>query len=800
MLRSVVIAGKNNTMWVDPRDVRHLLSAENGLTQASDFRGTIQPAAVESNSTVPRTSEAVAFSFNADTTKYEAIVAEAEAATYFVSVSMANGSFWIPISSSSGGSFIVTQDVAVPEYSVFQSGCSHRCRTMPNVTNSFVLGLRDRFNNSRTPDSLPVDEVTTSIVGFGVESAPPVWRVDGYYTFFSFDSVVDFDYSVDIFVNLQTWPAGGRVDYEYFFHTNLNASRCFALSCHEFYGVARFNGSGWDHEQACRTAGCLYKAATSNVVSVTMADPMPSNAAIVLVVTGLCPVLARDFHSCNDSQSLFQEFCMDAQTSGITVDDAIAVSSTTLDIHFQVPHPGEYNLTVTFTDQYGGEHALAPVHVLVGPGDPDLSRSVVRQLTSTNDMAAGKNVAFEVEIVDADDDPRYGHDVRSFLCLSLRFHGADCVNFLCLSFADEAVQSQEIVVEIKRLPKGDVRLGTSGEQQPSASETFELMTPRSKIWANSSADTGLVSYGSDCGLYRVEAHLPVAAYGVFEIHVWVCPAGLPSACVMKNSSFLLSTHVDVKTGNPGNPGPLVFTACQANASTSDPGVQGSSLDSCLCEAGYTRIAGAFTCAACEGGKYKQEAGPASCKQCAAGSHCNCLVEHSRLGRLDGDTCKQPACTQCAACLPGFYQNKIAQRACNSCPAIPGNDGFSCPEPGMTYPLARPGFWVSPKDPTKFRACSGRPQACPGSKYLQNSSVFDPAALPEDEKKYSICYLRNAAHPTNLRASGFAASGLPHAGFELRWTESTPISTTVECWDVVGAKCATGYSDAGGTQP
>jgi hypothetical protein len=68
------------------------------------------------------------------------------------------------------------------------------------------------------------------------------------------------------------------------------------------------------------------------------------------------------------------------------------------------------------------------------------------------------------------------------------------------------------------------------------------------------------------------------------------------------------------------------------------------------------------------------------------------------------------------CKPkvGFFSPEGAGRVAEKCNDENDYKGYTCPFPGMTWPVARPGFWVSPYDPTRAVKCTNL-GACPGGK-------------------------------------------------------------------------------------
>ena len=115
---------------------------------------------------------------------------------------------------------------------------------------------------------------------------------------------------------------------------------------------------------------------------------------------------------------------------------------------------------------------------------------------------------------------------------------------------------------------------------------------------------------------------------------------------------------------------------------------------------------------------------------------------------------------------------------------------------MTWPLAMPGYWISGNNPAIFHDCQARPDACPGSPFANNASRINALRLsssnhPSQDALKASCFRRSDTND-NVAHSGWQT--LPHAGAQRRWNSPETVAT-VECWDVVGASCAVGYSGA-----
>ena len=451
--------------------------------------------------------------------------------------------------------------------------------------------------------------------------------------------------------------------------------------------------------------------------------------------------------------------------------------ATEYEVDFRVPHPGFYGVSVGMHDGEGSEaHTTESVQLLVGPGQPNLEQSSFQMLTNRHNAKEGNLLRFEVQVVDSDGDPRFGLD--------------------------------EVVVELTRLLRSDPTLGSNDRLlQPTAALTMLLMTKHSKQHATDEEAAGgidLIPTGSRNGRYVVSKTFPTehaGSKGVFRMRAWVCAPGNGTACSRSDENEIAHPNV------PGSDGhkTLRFTVCPRNALISEDTKDVNSLESalaeCKCDPGYSGPDGT-ACVACAPGEFKKEPGAASCLQCTAGTHCSCEVDQFALATVQSKSCTKP-CKECVACAAGYYQHRYGQPDCAACPTVATGVGFLCPLDGMTWPLALPGYWVSGNDPTVFHDCAARPDACPGSPFAANASKLNVLRLAgTDASKETLqasCFRRSATNDDVL-LSGWMS--LPHDGLQQRWLsgqtvapDSAALGHPLECWDIVGASCATGYSGA-----
>eukprot|EP01052_Picozoa_sp_SAG31_P047702 SAG31_NODE_9667_length_1244_cov_0.967686_1_plen_182_part_10 len=113
---------------------------------------------------------------------------------------------------------------------------------------------------------------------------------------------------------------------------------------------------------------------------------------------------------------------------------------------------------------------------------------------------------------------------------------------------------------------------------------------------------------------------------------------------------------------------------------------------------------------------------------------------------------EPARHSCEKCPRDEYQNSKGAAHCELC-----LKGFVCNERGMTYPIALPGYWVSPEDPSTLSVCSWGENACPGG-------------------------------TANVTESSMLDKGTPCSTNE---NQNNRISD--ECVQIVGARCSPGYA-------
>jgi hypothetical protein len=184
---------------------------------------------------------------------------------------------------------------------------------------------------------------------------------------------------------------------------------------------------------------------------------------------------------------------------------------------------------------------------------------------------------------------------------------------------------------------------------------------------------------------------------------------------------------------------------------------GAKLDMCQCKPGFVdRATGkGRTCYACEQGKSAAQFGSRSCIDCTAGTACGCSsnkigVSHENCTGLEWS----PACSSCQLCNSGRFQNKDAKGRCSTC-----KDGFECNQPGMTYPIATPGYWVDPRNPDNQQKCHPK-EACPGSTLF--NKMYN--TLDNVPREMQFCF-----------------------------KDKPPAQGRAECNNLYGSRCAEGYA-------
>ena len=251
------------------------------------------------------------------------------------------------------------------------------------------------------------------------------------------------------------------------------------------------------------------------------------------------------------------------------------------------------------------------------------------------------------------------------------------------------------------------------------------------------------------------------ARGVWQASAWVCPVGTHniSLCI-SNPTHLVSTSnatVDVLTSE-GRPtyddimglqaAPMQLIICQQNAQHDllhhpsepvdvdpltvrheDPGLESLLNERCQCKKGwYHSKDSAARCVPCEVGKFQDRVGQHACMNCSAGSYAACATSGDDTTPGTDPRCpyRSPAATQCQLCRPapfgennqGTYAWNTGQEKCQDC-----GYGFLCDKPGMVYPVAKRGFWVSPSNPLTVKNCIPE-SACKGG-YTTDKQTYHP---------------------------------------------------------------------------
>jgi hypothetical protein len=115
--------------------------------------------------------------------------------------------------------------------------------------------------------------------------------------------------------------------------------------------------------------------------------------------------------------------------------------------------------------------------------------------------------------------------------------------------------------------------------------------------------------------------------------------------------------------------------CPDDSTTTDTG--STTMDQCLCEAGYSGDAATDGCDQCAVGQYSDSVGPDACVDCPANSgtaqpastsvtECECEAGHTGTINAPDD--------ECTACGVGTYKDAPGDAECTECPAHSGTDG------------------------------------------------------------------------------------------------------------------------------
>ena len=549
-----------------------------------------------------------------------------------------------------------------------QWGCVERCLTMPDVTMSVDVIVRDRFHNVRDNlDLVGVEVSYTHCTTTSCETTSVDWNEEqqAYNVSFALYSPTEYSYSIAILVNTEMLRS---LDYHYAFHTNLNASMCATASCYNALDAAQFVDR-WNNQDVCISAGCLYQAAVLQTVTffvdaATSALYPIEELQPVLQITPRCENgrLSKQFYWKDES------YCA-TSSSSTNSQQVYRRDGLNLFIDFTVERPGLYTLSQSLRSMKDGNAVWTGIgmDIEVQPGPPSLEHTVLTYQMSSSTITtplAGVQYLFNVQVLDANSNPRFGLDE---LLVDLRIAGVLSLNAL------------------------------SQAKQPTTTYVYRAATPR--IAATTATDEELSS-----GSARAEHsfNLTISSRGIYDMNIWICPGDRLDLC---NTS-----QPPIDRANP-----LRFTVCPLNSVVdgfNDPSglVEGARLHECFCDTGFFGDHGGYphACLPCDGGSYTDEIGQAACTECDAGYSCDCSSVSSKIPCSAGS---EAACTQCQGCGIGRYQNLEGQTSCNECP-----DGFECPLSAMTLPIAKKGYWISADGLLDRHDCAvagHMPDACPG---------------------------------------------------------------------------------------
>ena len=778
MTSRCVMAGSTSMLIVEPRDAFGRLSAENTLTSSDLFNISVlgHPLRFDGRNCLP---------FIAVTSWSEQLASDPAwayqtqfdcnvAGSYEISIML----FGEHIHGSPQLITIVPQQAQPQNTLAYLVGSSRwcvnstaavvYCRTLPRKAELLLVRIRDQFGNERRKPDVNSDDTVRWSDEIALTHTPirhaqtAVWdnSVTAYRIDFEFDSDEYRSFFVNLTVNGQSWkdihdtsdlaylhvlPLPSTVRFDFAASTSINTLACGKISRCSLYHPRE------DVPAACADAGCLFVAGQPNEFQVHLDWQL--GTIVTVSVSRACDERSADGIQSNYywQQSMYC-FANDlGYNSSGQAADAITVTQPLgwRGKHFdgnatvQVARPGIFTVVVTLeatnvpTINYTTRVSIGPgltsprTSTVLPPrskiptlpsGNPSLSLSKESPLLDS--MLGGEIVEFHVQATDVNDNVGLATD--------------------------------EVFVEISRVSISNPVLGESAEYQPSSPYVLTAMTEGlcSRLActvSNSSTPGTKIEYGSPAsGVYTFE--LPILQYGVFSVSVWICQRANMDGCLPTSPT----RHEQKITGDQ------IFTICPQNSNITEADLQHSStasnLHNCFCKRGFVGIGRGRTCLACPAGKFAPDVGLRECTSCAVGTSCGCDYGAASVDIQNcTDLSWQPACDHCPSCTPGKYQNLPAQSACRIC-----QDGFACVRSKMTYPLALPGYWISPRDPRKAYPCEPD-LACPGS----STASFDDVQLSRATGAAARCF--SLQPPMN----GFSVGDI--------------------CREVVGSVCEVGYT-------
>ena len=706
------------------------------------------------------------------------------------------------------------------------NGDAPRCRTMPSRSCKVLVRVRDMYGNERRRDAADVgpalDEVkwsTESTSGrpcadCGLNaSTHAVWAGDfdsgGYEVEFAFAAKIEHEFLVVMTLNGESWgqpvadmlpptqalaPAlSGTTTFRYALHTSLDPRKCTEYNCTNLYNSA----GDFDHHN-CSAAGCIFAAgqpalpnrielmldwdrALLGEINVTVhrdcSGPQSSTGAKVKPSfyweePHYCQENITDIILCGDSLLPCVNIPPNWNTSSVGV------------VVLQVNHPGLYVIdietTSTLPASVGGsiDLHLPSRQVSIGPGPADVLTSTVHPPRILQNVATSGNRGLGRYQLDIGDKGVPGE------AYNFSFSTRD-------SEGNARVGQDELVVEITRLSGLDLGPGNKGAQyQLDAGPfnltyltkgLFELVEQQQHLrrkwdeagnrWVLQDVSPTvsmmqIPTYGDhETGVYSLNQS--VSEFGMFIVNSWFCSRQTLSECLQR--SYKLAQ-------------PYKFTVCPQNTDVADSDssaplrnaslhgtLPGAVLDLCQCRAGFTSPTGVGeSCNACARGKFQPGIRKKDCFECEAGTYCGCS---STGASVDPNKCAEsawnPACTTCAPCNAGKFQDRRGQGSCVQCV-----EGFDCSGAAMTYPIATPGHWIHPRNPREHKECKPKfvsresPGACKGSSLWDHETgAMKPfSRITAMEKRCTT-----EAPPEN----GYAPGQL--------------------CFEVIGATCNAGYT-------
>jgi hypothetical protein len=479
---------------------------------------------------------------------------------------------------------------------------------------------------------------------------------------------------------------------------------------------------------------------------------------------------------------------------------------TTYTAKFYATEPGQYNLTAGLTPSPGGNNQLkaaiaVSVPVDVGPGVLNVPTSEMAQPVFTKrhncknpqdgpDASMSVEYTFSVVVQDELKNKRFSTD-QMFVRISRETDS----KLLGQSKTAQPMPINAKGLVIRPLCFASERLKRHLLASPTASQRGKHGDPQQNI---SNCEWHDLEIGNPCSDRTAGSYIFTYKFkkrGVFRLELWQCELQKLEECApdsqnakgqkyvgmagMRNTPTPAPVMRHISNG-PTNAAGMLFSVCPLNSKTTNGRwedetggyVPGANLQTCLCQPGFYGQKGR-PCAPCAPGTFTQSRGSPVCQPCNAGTSCSCSNTPAGNCSKAGD----PACSYCQACPDNQYQDQIGQDHCKIC-----LEGFACKlktgtvgQAAMTWPVAKPGHYVSPYDPTEIHTCTL------GAKKPTNEDIHN------SEIRGEACPGGDADLASKLKCV------LSDAGELVASADETKSS---QCVEAVGARCSTGYAGTG----